>query len=290
MRNDYSSNYLAHHGILGMKWGIRNYQNTDGSLTAAGRERYGVGKARSTKDISSAKGITKRLNALDSAMARNRRAISDNKRKGDNYYSASKRAKTDEKHDKLNRKADEQYAKNKKYEENLKKGQAEIDDLLNKAADMGYDIDSKMTIRNTATGKDFIKTMAINMVTMPLGMMYMESHQMAGTKYKVSDTEESIKKSLERKGYDGNKQVEAYKKTGDANYITKNDGARDAAKKIIKTDSDNISKKVSEARKTGMYDMEFLERNLDLDPVTEKQLTGKALDDAYEKYLRKLKK
>jgi len=32
---------LYHHGIKGQKWGIRNYQNLDGTLTPAGRERYG---------------------------------------------------------------------------------------------------------------------------------------------------------------------------------------------------------------------------------------------------------
>lgn len=32
--------YLAHHGILGMHWGIRRFQNEDGSLTSAGRMQY----------------------------------------------------------------------------------------------------------------------------------------------------------------------------------------------------------------------------------------------------------
>lgn len=31
---------LYHHGILGQKWGIRRFQNKDGSLTPAGKERY----------------------------------------------------------------------------------------------------------------------------------------------------------------------------------------------------------------------------------------------------------
>lgn len=35
-----SEDFLMHYGISGMKWGVRRFQNEDGSLTAAGKERY----------------------------------------------------------------------------------------------------------------------------------------------------------------------------------------------------------------------------------------------------------
>lgn len=58
------SSELYHHGIKGQKWGRRNYQNPDGSLTPAGRERYGVGKVREQLGFGS-KG---HLNAAQRAM------------------------------------------------------------------------------------------------------------------------------------------------------------------------------------------------------------------------------
>lgn len=32
--------YLMHHGIKGQKWGVRRFQNPDGTLTDAGKNRY----------------------------------------------------------------------------------------------------------------------------------------------------------------------------------------------------------------------------------------------------------
>lgn len=48
-----TNDYLAHHGILGQKWGVRRYQNYDGSLTALGRKHRGLSEKSSASSASS---------------------------------------------------------------------------------------------------------------------------------------------------------------------------------------------------------------------------------------------
>ena len=38
---DWEGTCLAHHGIRGQKWGVRRYQNPDGTLTEEGKRRFG---------------------------------------------------------------------------------------------------------------------------------------------------------------------------------------------------------------------------------------------------------
>lgn len=95
------STYLMHHGIKGQKWGIRRYENEDGSLTEEGKKRYSKSRKiassiyknsealepRITNDVSNAieksgaqmYGLDHRLKTQDSL---ERKIYKDSKEKG----------------------------------------------------------------------------------------------------------------------------------------------------------------------------------------------------------------
>lgn len=68
--------YLEHHGIKGQKWGIRRYQNADGSLTEEGKRRYDIKeakiKAKAEKAVAKANLKAAKINAkIEKASAKN---------------------------------------------------------------------------------------------------------------------------------------------------------------------------------------------------------------------------
>lgn len=57
------NNVLIHHGVKGMKWGVRRFQNKDGSLTDAGKMRYSL-RNRIVKNLSTNKDANEIVSTL----------------------------------------------------------------------------------------------------------------------------------------------------------------------------------------------------------------------------------
>lgn len=89
--------YLAHHGILGQKWGVRRFQNPDGSLTNAGAKRYVKLESKYNRYLAKSKSFDDRIS---SARKKNRAKIENKISKLEAKRNLKNASKIDKKIDK----------------------------------------------------------------------------------------------------------------------------------------------------------------------------------------------
>lgn len=105
-------NYLCHYGILGMKWGVRRYQNYDGTYTRQGLERYRSAETAYEASKERYKSLKKNKASKDEI----REARADRKAAKKDLKDQYKRLK----YDKLADEGKEYYSKGKRINENTK--------------------------------------------------------------------------------------------------------------------------------------------------------------------------
>lgn len=134
--------YLVHHGIKGQKWGIRRYQNEDGTLTEAGRKRYGYNDDGTQRDA----GKPMERKAYQTALNKQEKARAHNRADQIKYERKAERAKSIKKYDKMMAKAEE-------YKKLVNEGQSTVNDLLSQASSKGYSFDSSTGLKYQRWGK-----------------------------------------------------------------------------------------------------------------------------------------
>ena len=129
---------LRHHGIKGMKWGVRRYQNKDGSLTPAGKKRYDESdeerEEREKKEKSKKTKAKVATAAIATAAVVTTAAVNKDKiKKGMEYVNTNKPSKGEKKETTA-----EDYKAGLKKAQSANKALEGVRELANKADDVAY--------------------------------------------------------------------------------------------------------------------------------------------------------